>query len=185
METLTPRQAVDLGMSASSLYRAARDGRYDKIARGIYREADAPAADWDWIEATTRRADATICLTSALAYYDLIDTIPAALDIAIARGSRIPAGRSAIAWHLFDRETFQLGRSEIEIPGSTLTIGIYSPERSIGDAFRLRGQAGYEMGRDALRTWLQRGGRPARLIEIAHQLPRASGPLQRMLEALT
>jgi predicted transcriptional regulator of viral defense system len=184
METLKPRQAAALGMSASGLYRAARSGRYDKIARGIYRAADAPAADWDWIEAATRRADATICLTSALAHYDLTDVIPAALDIAIPRGSRIPAGSSAIAWHLFDRKTFELGRSEIEIPGSTLTIGIYSPERCIADAFRLRGDTGYELGRDVLREWLRRGGKPAQLMEIASRLPRASGPLQRTLEAL-
>ena len=184
METLKPRQAADLGMSASGLYRAARSGRYDKIARGIYREAGAPAADWDWIEAATRRPDATICLTSALAHYDLTDAIPTALDIAIPRGSRIPAGNPAIAWHLFDRKTFDLGRNEIEIPGSTLTIGIYSPERCIADAFRLRADAGYEMGRDALREWLRRGGKPAQLMEIASRLPRTSGPLQRALEAL-
>lgn len=33
-------------------------------------------------------------------------------------------------------------------------IGIYSPERSIADAFRLRGEVGYELARDALREWL-------------------------------
>jgi predicted transcriptional regulator of viral defense system len=171
-------------MSSSGLYRAARSGRYAKIARGIYREADAPAADWDRIEAATRRSDATICLASALAHYDLTDTIPTALDVAIPRGSRIPAGNSAIAWHLFDRMTFGLGRHQIEIPGSTVTIGIYSPERCIADAFRLRADTGYELGRDALREWLRRGGKPTRLMEIASQLPRASGPFQRTLEAL-
>lgn len=184
METLKPNQATDLGMSASSLYRAARSGRYDKIARGIYREVDAPPADWDWIEAATRRSDATICLASALAHYDLTDAIPTALDIAIPRGSRIPAGNSAIAWHLFDRKTFDLGRTQIEIPGSKMTIGIYSPERCIADAFRLRADTGYELGRDALREWLRLGGKPAQLMDIASQLPRASGPLQRTLEAL-
>lgn len=86
-----------------------------------------------------RRPDATICLTSALAHYDLTDAIPRALDIALPRGSRLPSTEAAIAWHLFDRETFDLGRTEIEIPGSALRIGIYSPERCIADAFRLRG----------------------------------------------
>ena len=184
METLKPHQAADSGMSASGLYRAARKGRYDKIARGIYRDADAPAADWDWIEAAIRRADATICLTSALAHYDLTDAIPSALDIAIPRGSRIPAGNSAIAWHLFDRQTFDLGRTQIEIPGSTTTIGIYSPERCIADAFRLRGDTGYETARDALREWLRRGGQPSQLMEIASQLPRATGPVRHALEIL-
>jgi hypothetical protein len=51
-------------------------------------------------------------------------------------------------------------------------IGIYSPERSIADAFRLRGEVGHEMARDASREWLRLGRKPARLIEIAARLPR-------------
>jgi len=31
-------------------------------------------------------------------------------------------------------------------------IGIYSPERSVADAFRLRGEVGHELARDALRV---------------------------------
>jgi predicted transcriptional regulator of viral defense system len=178
-------QAGHLGISRTSLYRAARDGRFDRIARGIYRASDAEPAEWEWIEAAARRPDATICLTSALAYYDLTDVIPPTLDVALRRGSRRPATKSAITWHFFDRETFHLGRAEITVPGSSLQIGIYTAERTIADTFRLRGTLGYELGRDALREWLRRGGKPARLIEIATQLPRSRGPLLHTLEALT
>ena len=38
------------------------------------------------------------------------------------------------------------------IPRSDQTIGIYSPERSITDAFRLRSEVGYELARDAKGT---------------------------------
>jgi hypothetical protein len=48
----------------------------------------------------------------------------------------------------------------------------------------MRGEVGYELGRDALREWLHRGGRPAQLMEIASLLPRSKGPLLRTLEAL-
>ncbi|MCA1783109.1 MAG: type IV toxin-antitoxin system AbiEi family antitoxin domain-containing protein [Dermatophilaceae bacterium] len=185
MATLTPGTADREGLSRSGLYRAARDGRYERIARGIYLPADATAADWDWLEAVTRRPEATICLTSALAHHDLTDAIPAALDVAIPRGARIPATDSAIAWHSFDRATFELGRGEIPIPGSDLTIGLYSPERSIADAFRLRGELGYELARDALKEWLRRGGKPAQLTEIAMQLPRAKTPILHALDALS
>jgi predicted transcriptional regulator of viral defense system len=185
VETLTPERAAEAGLSRSGLYRAAQTGRYERIARGLYRSAAAPPADWDWIEAASRRPDATICLTSALAYHDLIDTIPQALDIAIPRGARIPASSGSIKWHLFDAATFVLGRSEIAIHGTELRMGIYSPERCIVDAFRLRGALGYETGRDALREWLRRGGKPAPLMELATQLPRAKAPLLQMLEALT
>lgn len=64
-------------------------------------------------------------------------------------------------------------------------IGIYSPERSIADAFRLRGEVGYELAREALKEWLRRGGKPAHLMEIAARLPRAKSPILQALEMLT
>jgi hypothetical protein len=184
MTTVTPGTAKRHGLSRSGLYRAAREGRLERIARGIYLPADAAAADWDWTEAAIRRPKATICLTSALAHHDLTDTIPAALDVAIPRGSRITTGNPSITWHSFDRATFELGRDEIPIPGTELTIGLYSPERSIADAFRLRGEIGYELARDALKEWLRRGGKPARLIKLATTLPRAKTPILTALDAL-
>lgn len=184
MDALTPSTTAQAGLSRSALYRGARAGQFDRIARGIYLPADASAADWDQIEAATRRPDATICLTSALAHHDLTDAIPAALDVAIPRGTRTPASTGAIAWHHFDRATFEIGRDEITIPGSDQTIGIYSPERSIADAFRLRGEVGYELARDALREWLRRGGKPTHLINIASRLPRAKSPVLHALEML-
>ncbi|HQV17446.1 type IV toxin-antitoxin system AbiEi family antitoxin domain-containing protein [Gordonia sp. (in: high G+C Gram-positive bacteria)] len=184
MTTVTPSTADRDGLSRSGLYRATRAGRYERIARGVYASADS-ATDWEWLEAATRRPDATICLISALAHHDLTDAIPAALDIAIPRGARIPATESAITWHTFDQSTFDLGRGEVTIGDTDLTIGLYSPERSIADAFRLRGDIGYEIGRDALKEWLRRGGKPARLMELATRLPRAKGPILRALEILT
>jgi len=179
-----PLTAAEIGLSRTGLYRAARTGRMERIARGLYLPPDATAADHDLLEAASRRDDATVCLTSALAHHDLTDTIPSALDIAIPRGARIPATDAPIDWHLFHAPTFDLGRTTITIPGSTLTIGLYSPERSIADAFRLRHQLGYELGTEALREWLRRGGKPARLIELATQLPRTRTPLLTALEHL-
>lgn len=183
MDALTPQTAEQQGISRSELYRGAQKGHYERIARGVYVPAGA-AADWDWLEAATRRADATICLVSALAYYELTDMIPAALDIAIPRGARIPVGSPSIAWHSFDRATFDVGRGEISIPGTDLLIGMYSAERSIADAFRLRGDLGYELARDALKEWLGRGGKPAYLVEVASQLPRARSPVLQALDFL-
>lgn len=184
MPTLTPGTAQDAGLSRSGLYRAARAGQVERIARGIYLPSGSSASDWDWIEAATRRPDATICLTSALAHHDLTVEIPAAMDVAIPRGVRAPATPATIAWHQFDRATFDIGREEILIPGTEQTIGLYSPERSIADAFRLRGVTGYELPLESLKSWLLRGGKPAQLIGIASQLPRAHSPLLQALQLL-
>ncbi|WP_232818970.1 hypothetical protein [Homoserinimonas sp. OAct 916] len=141
--------------------------------------------DWDKLEAATRRPEATICLLSALAHHDLTDAIPDALDIAIPRGTRAPLTEGAIRWHRFDPATFDLGREEILIPGSSQTIGLYSAERTIVDCFRLRASVGYEVARDATKEWLRRGGKPAELMAFATELPRAKAPLLQTLEALT
>lgn len=181
---LQPKDAADLGLSKSAFYRAARAGTYERIGRGIYVPESEQAADWGWIEAVSRRSDATICLTSALAIHDLTDTIPDRLDIAIPRGARIPSSRSTIRWHSFAATTFDLGRDSIPIAGSSLRISIYSPQRCIADAFRLRGALGYELGRDALREWLRRGGKPAELMRIAALLPRARGPILSAMDTI-
>lgn len=181
----TPSTANEAGLSRSGLYRATDAGSFTRIARGIYLPSDGPAADWDLIEAVTRRPDATICLISALAHHDLIDAIPESLDVAIPRGGRAPATEQAITWHQFDAATFNLGRETTPITGTDLTIGLYSSERCIADAFRLRGQVGYETARDALKEWLRRGGKPARLIGFATKLPRARGPILQALDALS
>lgn len=174
----------DAGHGRSALYRDHEQGRWERIARGLYIPIDSPATDWDQLEAATRRTEATICLTSALVHHDLTDEIPAALNVAIPRGTRAAAVSGAIRWHHFDVDTFHVGRTELLLPGSSQTIGLYDAERSIVDCFRLRGAVGYEVARDAAREWLRRGGKPARLLEVAAQLPRAKAPVLRALEML-
>ncbi len=126
-----------------------------------------------------------MCLVSALAHYDLTDEIPDALDVAIPRGTRTPRTQGAIRWHHFAKETFDLGRKEIMIPGHSQVIGIYSPERTIVDCFRLRSAIGYEIARDATKEWLRRGGKPAQLMQVATELPRAKSVVLNTLEVLS
>ncbi len=184
MRPVTPSSAAQSKTSRSGFYRSANRGAWERIARGLYLPEGAPATDWDLLEASARRPEATICLISALAYYDLTDVIPDALDVAIPRGARAPASESAIRWHRFDAGTFMFEREEVVIAGSTQRIGVYTPERTIVDCFRLRADTGYEIPRDALKEWLRRGGKPATLMKVAQALPRSTKPVRDALEIL-
>lgn len=176
-------QAPAAGLSRSTLHRQAQAGQYQRIARGIYLPAGVEA-DWDLVEAAARKPQATICLISALAHHDLSDVIPSQLEVAVPRGEHMPVGNTAISWHSFDRETFDVGRSLMRIEGTALEIGLYSAERTIADAFRLRGAIGYEIGREALKEWLRRGGKPTVLLDVAAHLPRTKGLVLQALEWL-
>ena len=156
--TFRQSEAARAGINSRTLYRLRDAGTIERIGRGPYRRSDAPTADLDLIEIEARRPDATLCLASALAHHGLLDAIPARIDIAIPRGQTAPETTAAAQWHFFDRATFNLGRTDIPIAGTNATIGLYSPERSIADAFRLRGSEGYETATEALKAWLRQPG---------------------------
>ena len=186
MRAFSQSEASRAGVGSRQLYRLLERQQIERISRGLYRRTDLPIVDLDLTEIAGRRPDATICLGSALARQELIDAIPTRTDIAIPRGQKPAKTQAAVDWHLFDRATFQIGRTLLETGDAGQSIGLYSAERSIVDAFRLRGTAGYETGIEALRNWLKRpSSQPAKLFAIAQLLPRASGPLRTALEILT
>ncbi len=177
--------ATRAGVSSRSLYRLRDAGYVEVVGRGLYRRASSTLVDVDLLEIHTRSRQATICLASALARHDLIDAIPARIDVALPRGNYPPRVQTAVKWHSFDAATFELGRDEVGIEGTSKRIGLYSAERSIVDVFRLRGHQGYELGVEALRAWLRRrGSHPANLLRIAQELPRAQRPVRQALEYL-
>jgi hypothetical protein len=89
-----------------------------------------------------------------------------------------------VNWHHFAPETFELGRDTTPVDQET-GIGIYNPERSIIDAFRLRRWEGPALGVIALRRRLSRpGSQPAQLLAVAANFPATLRPIRETLEIL-
>jgi hypothetical protein len=127
-----------------------------------------------------------ICLLSALSLHELTDEIPRETDIALPRGERTLTTRfTPIRWHSFHRATFELGRAEHRLPGAELSIGLYSPERTVIDTFRLRHEVGADVANEALKRWLRRrGNAPASLLDLARSFPKALPALRATMEIL-
>ncbi len=158
-------------------------GLIERIGRGTYRKAGAEAGDLDLEEIAVKAPRATVCLRTALARHDLIDDIPSAYDIALPRGAWPPSVRAPVTWHQFDPRTFDLGRTSLPLSTDT-AIGLYSAERCILDAYRTRHLEGPELGNEALRRWLRRGGQPSTLLTMGKAFPRALPALRNALEIL-
>lgn len=172
------------GLSDRELRMLQERGEIEKLGRGLFGTSDLHA-DPDLIEIAFRAPLATLCLTSALARHDLTDEIPATIDIALPRGMRPPSTSAPVTWHKFSPDTFDLGREMIDI-GAGYQIGLYSAERSICDAFRLRHREGAELANEALKRWLrQPHTQPAELLAMAAKLgPKAAGPIRSTLQIL-
>jgi hypothetical protein len=89
-----------------------------------------------------------------------------------------------VRWHAFDPATFDIGRDTLSLT-ATDRIGLYSAERSIIDAFRLRHSEGSDLAHEALKRWLRRrDSSPARLMQMAGHFPKALPALRSALEIL-
>jgi len=182
--TFSYSEALKAGISEWQLYRLRDRGLIESVGRGLYRRHDAAAADLDLIEVARRTPTATLCLTTALARHGLTDEIPSRIDVALPRGRHRPATIAPVAWHWFDPATFEVGRTELQLDPE-ISIGLYSPERSIIDAVRLRHREGPDLAYTALRRWLRRGdASPSKLLAMARRFPRAERPLREALEIL-
>ena len=183
-DTFTYRDVKDFEIRERQLYLLRASGEVVNLGRGVYRWADAPSVNDDLVEIAARAEFGTICLETALARHGLIDSAPAAMDIAIPRGGTRPLLRTPIRLHQFAVRTFDIGRDFVDVSDRE-SLGLYSAERSIVDVVRMRHRQGSGIAWEALRRWLALPGRsPAQLIEIASQLPNAEPPLRRALEVL-
>jgi hypothetical protein len=124
-------------------------------------------------------------LLSALAAHELTDEIPARSDVALPRGAhRLTVRNAPIAWHFFDAHTFYVGRSSHRLI-KDLAIGMYGPERTIIDTYRLRHKMGADLATEALKRWLRRrGSSPARLMDMVEHFPAARPAIGAALEVL-
>lgn len=175
-----------LGLSRYRLYELARAGEYEQIAPGTYaRTGVLDDTTAGLASVALRKPEATLCLLSALSVHDLTDEIPRASDIALPRPARgLTTTYARISWHYFEPTTFSIGRQQHRLVDD-ITIGLYSPERTIVDTFRLRHEIGADVANEALRRWLgRRTSQPADLLKVAKHFSKAYPSVRAALEIL-
>jgi hypothetical protein len=183
--TFTTAMASRAGVHSRRLADWKHDGEVMELSRGVYRRLDAPLpVHPDFLAVSYRSTIAVVCLGSAAAFWNLSDENPPVVSIAVPRGTRAPhIDYPPVQVSHFDRENFNLGVDLIEAAAGE-DFRIYSAPRTVIDLFRLRHRMGEALAFAALKRYLlQRGSRPALLIELARTLG-VTGPLYRALDVV-
>lgn len=171
--TFTTAQARRDGLPSRDLAALASEGAAIELSRGVYRRSDAPeTAHLDLLAVHARASHAVVCGESALALHDLIDDIPAAVHIAVPRGSRRPAiSYPPIIIEQYAAKTFDLNTEQYEAaPGEF--VPVYDAARSVVDAMRHRNRIGQTLALAALGRYLRTSGPDgvSKLQHIAREL---------------
>lgn len=175
-------EAERAGIPRYELYRLRARGELVNAGRGVFRRAGAAiSSSTDLATVCARVPQGIICSNSALAHWDLTDELPAAVHVAVARGTHPPhIDFPATQVHVFAASTFDLERRE-ETTETGERLSIYSPERAVVDAMRMAHRLGRDTALHALNRYLRRpDAQPRRLLAIAHQL----GGQRRLADAL-
>ena len=130
------------GITAATLSRMIAKGILQRLARGLYQLADAEFdINHSLAEAAKLVPKGVICLTSALAYHELTDTIPAQIWMAIGPKDRKPSiSVPPVRFVRFREPLLQTGIEEHLI--EDVPVRIYSPAKTVVDLFRYRQSEG-------------------------------------------
>ena len=183
--SFTTSQAAACGLPRWRLYELRDEGLVVPLSRGVWRLADAPPTAHESLLAVSLRAPrATVCLISALSLHDLTDEIPAAVDLAVARGRNRPhIDYPPVQVHVFDADPFELGRELVEVaPGEP--VAVYGEVRSVVDAIRLRHQVGADVAYSAVKALVGRRRAAVKdLVDVSVAL-RCRGQVHEVLEVV-
>lgn len=148
-------QANKEGISTYNLDKMIGMGIIEKVGRGKYALKGYSLSEFSsMLEACKQVPSGVICLTTALAYYDLVDTIPYEVDVAIERKSRMPMVEyPPIRFHWYPKQIFLSGIDEIKKPEGI--IRIYKIEKSIADSFKYWNKIGENIAIEALKAYLK------------------------------
>ncbi|MDQ1439273.1 MAG: hypothetical protein QOK43_2902 [Acidimicrobiaceae bacterium] len=165
------KDAVAAGVSWRDLYSLRDGGELIELSRGLFQLAEsASVGNVDFVAVCARAPHGTVCLDSALAYWDLSDEIPSEVHLAVPEGSHRPTIRyPPTKVHVFRAETFALGRLELHEEGGE-RFWITDRERTVVDAFRMRHVVGDDIANGACRRYLASRPKPARVADLARSL---------------
>jgi predicted transcriptional regulator of viral defense system len=168
-------QALIRGIHPAALYRLVESGQLTRLARGLYRLADAREfSNPDLAVVASKAPDSVVCLISALSFHGITTQVPRAVYLAVPRGryAGLRLRTPPVKIYRFDAATFDQGIETHRIDG--VTVRIYGVARTLVDCFKYRNKLGLDIAVEALRFARERKRTNNReILRFAGQLRQA------------
>ena len=165
------------GITAATISRMKERGLVLQLGRGLYQLPDASFDAHHALAAAAKLVPkGVVCLTSALAYHELTDTISRGVWMAIGSKDRRPQiEQPRLVIVRFGPKVFSTGIEHV-IEG--VTVRIFNPAKTVVDLFRYRPSVGklykkspgLNLGLEGMReALLQRKATPAEIARFAEE----------------
>jgi predicted transcriptional regulator of viral defense system len=173
------------GMDHHTLARLTDLGLLKRVRRGLYRRADMITGDMAVADVAAAAPNGVICLLSALSHYELTTTTPWEVYLAIPRKSWRPKfDYPPVRAVFYTDNMFQYGIQDEPLSAGR-SVRMYSPEKTIADAFHFEDYVGLDVALEGLKTYMgRRRERNIPALLKAAEICRVRSTVQLYLEAL-
>lgn len=172
-EAITAEEVARVGIHSQQLSRLVAEGRFERLARGLYRLKERPPGQFIGLALASLAAPrGIVCLVSALSFHEVGTQVPHEIWIALDRRTRVPA----LQWPRlrvvrFGGESMTAGIERHRLEG--VGVPIFGVAKTVADCFKYRNKVGLDVALEALREgWrakrftMEEIGRYARICRV-------------------
>lgn len=147
---IRPRDLTERGLPTVALTRLVRQGRLQRVGRGLYALPDRPVSEHNALaEVAHKHPQAIVCLLSALRFHDLTTQSPFEVWLAIPNKARAPKmDYPPLRIVRFSGEALNVGVEDHVIDG--VPVRVTSVARTVADCFKFRNKIGLDVALEAL-----------------------------------
>jgi predicted transcriptional regulator of viral defense system len=147
---IRPRDLTERGLPTVALTRLVRQGRLQRVGRGLYALPDRPVSEQNALaEVARKHPQAIVCLLSALRFHDLTTQSPFEVWLAIPNKARAPKmDYPPLRIVRFSGAALTRGVEDHVIDG--VPVRVTSVARTVADCFKFRNKIGLDVALEAL-----------------------------------
>lgn len=181
---LSTKEVVDKGINRYYINLLESVGAISKVKNGLYKWVDYDFQyNFELVDAFKIVSNGVLCLTSALAYYDLTTYNSWQYEIAIERSKKITLpDYPPIKLIYFSIKQLELGITEVDMDGHP--VRIYDKEKTICDCIRYRNKIGIDIVKEGITEYLKRKDKDLNKLMKYAEACRVQKILKEYLEVL-
>lgn len=152
-------RAADLGPAGIPrvyLTRLLREGRLERVARGVYTLPGALAHEHASLAVAAKRVPhGVVCLLSALQFHGLTTQAPGQVWLAVRHGQRTPKLEyPPLRAVRYGAQSLRAGVEVHEVEG--VEVRVFGVAKTVADLFKYRGRVGLDVALEALKEGWER-----------------------------
>jgi len=147
---IRPRDLTERGLPTVALTRLVRQGRLQRVGRGLYALPDRPVSEHNALaEVARKHPQAIVCLLSALRFHDLTTQSPFEVWLAIPNKARAPKmDYPPLRIVRFSGAALTDGVEQYAIDG--VPVRVTNEARTVADCFKFRNKIGLDAALESL-----------------------------------